>query len=141
MLAALEDGEWHERQEILSHSERFYLTNNAAAELRAKGYTIEHVKRGRDEDWYLLAARPGESVDGGLKEASAGHGPHPPAGVSLSPIFEVSEEEEWEGLRTLDEFPIAEGDGEGFAEPSSGEQLGLLGQAGPAPGAYSVEAA
>lgn len=40
MLKVLRDGRWHSRQEIFE-AEGFFLTNNAASELRSRGYKIE----------------------------------------------------------------------------------------------------
>lgn len=46
MLEVLRDGGVHSRTEIFERV-GFMLTNNAAAELRARGYTVEHrVERG-----------------------------------------------------------------------------------------------
>ena len=50
MLAALQDGEPKSRRELFERAGCFYLTNNAASELRARGYVIEQR---RDGDVYL----------------------------------------------------------------------------------------
>lgn len=57
MLAVLRinEGSWWTRQEIFRWSDRYFLTNNAAAELRARGFNVEHAKRGQD-DLYRLGA-------------------------------------------------------------------------------------
>jgi hypothetical protein len=41
MLDVLRDGKWHTRYDIFNATGRYFLTNNAATELRAAGYSIE----------------------------------------------------------------------------------------------------
>lgn len=42
MYQVLQDGRAHSRAELFEHG-GFYLTNNAAAELRAQGHAVEHT--------------------------------------------------------------------------------------------------
>lgn len=42
LLSILQDGEWHTRAMIFERAGRSFLTNNAAAELRAAGHVIEY---------------------------------------------------------------------------------------------------
>lgn len=50
MLAVLRDGREHSRHEIFRRTGRFFMTNNAAHELRRQGYA---VKQRRDGDTYI----------------------------------------------------------------------------------------
>lgn len=55
MLQVLQDGRPHSRREIFDAAGGYFLTNNAASELRARGYIIEHT-RTKSVDVYRLAA-------------------------------------------------------------------------------------
>jgi hypothetical protein len=52
MLDVLRDGRWHSRRDLWDAAGKFFLTNNAAAELRRKGHNVVY-DRGRDA--YRLA--------------------------------------------------------------------------------------
>jgi hypothetical protein len=65
MLAVLADGKEHTRADIFKASGKFFLTNNAAAELRSKGYDVRsrEIKRGEHGYFtglvvYWLVAKP-----------------------------------------------------------------------------------
>lgn len=55
LLDVLEDGRRYRREDIFRITERFFLTNNAAAELRAAGYDVRHEQDG-DVHIYWLAS-------------------------------------------------------------------------------------
>lgn len=48
MHAALKDGRPKTRRELFAHADAFYLTNNAASELRARGFTVSQWRDGED---------------------------------------------------------------------------------------------
>ncbi len=54
MLAVLSDGRKHTRADIFKASGQFFLTNNAAAELRAQGYDVRKEQQGRHVIIYWL---------------------------------------------------------------------------------------
>lgn len=57
LLAVLRDGRWHSRDEILQLSPGpFFLVNNAASDLRRKGYTVECRSAGRQYAYRLVSA-------------------------------------------------------------------------------------
>jgi hypothetical protein len=56
MLAALSDGREHSRRELLEASGEFYLTNNASAELRARGFNVVHRRKGGVDTYQLLGS-------------------------------------------------------------------------------------
>jgi hypothetical protein len=60
MLGVLRDGRKHSRVEIFKAAGRFFLTNNAASELRAKGYDVRHGRDGGLDVYWL--ASPATSV-------------------------------------------------------------------------------
>ena len=88
MLSVLRDGRPHSRQEIFEATGSFFLTNNAASELRAKGLTVEQ-RRDRGVVIYQLV---GVEHAGDVAEGSSGRDlpscegtpPDPHSGV-LSP--------------------------------------------------------
>lgn len=54
MLGVLRDGRWHSRREIWEATGKFFLTNNAANELRRRhGYDVEYD---RTDDAYRLVS-------------------------------------------------------------------------------------
>lgn len=57
MLAVLRDGAWHTRREI---QERvgFFLTNNAASELRSRGLTVEQRRLQGNYEYRLPVLPP-----------------------------------------------------------------------------------
>ena len=57
MLRALKisPGVWCSRTFLFAHADAYYLTNNAASELRARGFNVEHRRNGRG-DFYRLAS-------------------------------------------------------------------------------------
>jgi hypothetical protein len=54
MLRVLADGRPHSRQEILRAADTFFLTNNAASELRAQGYEIERTYKNGEPVYRLV---------------------------------------------------------------------------------------
>lgn len=56
MLEALRDGDWHSRHDIFYRAGRFFLTNNAAAELRARGFEVEHRRHQGNDEYRLNTA-------------------------------------------------------------------------------------
>jgi biotin operon repressor len=61
LLAVLQDGRPHSRREI---QERvgYFLTNNAASELRAKGYDVSYRREGRVDVYQLTTLAEGDSA-------------------------------------------------------------------------------
>lgn len=53
MLAVLRDGRIHSRDEIFQLAGRFFLTNNAASELRSRGFDVCHGRQGRLDVYWL----------------------------------------------------------------------------------------
>lgn len=93
MLEVLRDGRDHSRQDIFD-AHGYMLTNNAAAELRARGYDIQHSKHdGLDVYRYVGSlAEPDPSlapIPSSLGDASTGSGsasePPNPEGASGVP--------------------------------------------------------
>lgn len=72
MLEVLRDGRPHSREEIFERV-GFMLTNNAASELRDKGYDVEHRVERRIHIYQLV---------GGLDEAAAALSPGEPSAAS-----------------------------------------------------------
>ncbi len=66
MFEALADGP-KTRHEIWSHAGCFFLTNNAAAELRRDGHTVEYV---REDDSYRLLDERHESRGSAVSETA-----------------------------------------------------------------------
>lgn len=65
MLAALEGNHWRSRLDIFEHAGRFFLTNNAASELRALGYDVEERRFQGNYEYRLLSpTAPAEEPDG-----------------------------------------------------------------------------
>jgi hypothetical protein len=60
MLRVLRDGKRHSREEILRAAGSFFMTNNAAAELRKQGYNIRHAREGYLDVYWL--ERPDATV-------------------------------------------------------------------------------
>lgn len=56
MLDALEDG-CRTRDQLYAHAGRFFLTNNAAAELRAAGIPVTYLRVGGQDTYTLLDER------------------------------------------------------------------------------------
>jgi hypothetical protein len=54
MRHTLRSGDWRSRHEIFRDAGQFFLTNNAASELRARGFTVEQ-RRKRGEFQYRIA--------------------------------------------------------------------------------------
>lgn len=75
MLAVLLDGKPHSREDIFFRK-GFMLTNNAASELRAKGYDVEHWQEA-DVHYYRL-------VESSLPEAAVAHHNLPVAAAAAS---------------------------------------------------------
>jgi hypothetical protein len=63
MLAALEEGNWLSRQDLFRHAGTFYLTNNAASELRALGYNVEQRRREGKYEYRVSAVGPCQGLD------------------------------------------------------------------------------
>ncbi len=57
MLSVLADGRKRSRDEIFEAAGRFFLTNNAASELRAKGYDVRQGREGKLYVYWLVSAR------------------------------------------------------------------------------------
>lgn len=55
LFAVLRDGREHSRQDVFD-AEGFMLTNNAAAELRARGYDVRHRRRGGLDMYQLVGS-------------------------------------------------------------------------------------
>lgn len=56
MLAVLRLNEgWWSRNSIFTLAGCYFLSNNAAAELRARGFKVEHTRRGRIDLYRLVA--------------------------------------------------------------------------------------
>lgn len=66
LYAALKDGKPMSRREIFEHAGQFFCTNNAACELRQRGFDVPHTRDGRLDVYQL--------VDGSLTEREA-YGP------------------------------------------------------------------
>ena len=79
MLAALEDGEWLTRADLFNHARGFYLTNNAASELRALGHNVEQRRYLGNYEYRLCAGEPSvtlpTSTDGLPREVGGAAGP------------------------------------------------------------------
>lgn len=58
MLAVLSDGRLHSREEIFAKAGRFFLTNNAASQLRALGHDVRMERVSGTVYGYRLAGRP-----------------------------------------------------------------------------------
>jgi hypothetical protein len=57
MLRVLRDGKRHSREEILQLAGGFFLTNNAASELRRMGYDVQHAyEKGLHVYWLVPPA-------------------------------------------------------------------------------------
>ena len=57
LLSVLRDHRPHSRQDIFDRV-GYMLTNNAASELRACGYDIQHSRKGRVDVYQLLPSQP-----------------------------------------------------------------------------------
>ena len=95
MLRVLADGRPHSRQEILRSADTFFLTNNAASELRGRGHNIERTYKHGEPVYRLVGAlkeAPVPPVDGGssLTGASLSASPNP----SPSPLGGQSRSED-----------------------------------------------
>jgi hypothetical protein len=63
MLDVLRDGKRHDRDEIFRLAGRFFLTNNAAAELRKAGYDVRSGYQGENVVVYWLNAPAVKTVE------------------------------------------------------------------------------
>lgn len=81
MLHALQDGRWHSRREI---QERvgYFLTNNAASELRSKGYAVEQRRVKGNYEYRLSEGRALSSSN--ERDGNPSHPTLSPARPSLS---------------------------------------------------------
>lgn len=82
LLDVLEDGRRYKRDDIFRIAGRFFLTNNAMAELRAAGYDVRHEQDG-ELHIYWLAASPTEP------EASTQDDPFLPSSAASGSVDEV----------------------------------------------------
>lgn len=65
MLAVLQDGRKHTRHDIFRAAGEFFLTNNAASELRGRGVDVRHGKQdGADVYWLEQLDDPADSPQG-----------------------------------------------------------------------------
>lgn len=79
LLAVLSDGREHSRHDVFE-AYGFMLTNNAAAELRARGYDVQHRRKDGVDTYKLAALNPD-----GFPPAGAGPILPEPSGLSASP--------------------------------------------------------
>lgn len=84
LLAVLRDGREHSRHDVFE-SQGFMLTNNAASELRARGFAVVHRKK-KGLDTYQLQG----SLDEGAADAALPAMPGAPSSSELSPIPHAS---------------------------------------------------
>ena len=59
---ALSDGDWATREVIFQRSNRYFLTNNAAAELRDRGFIVEQRRVKQQHEYRVLSATASASV-------------------------------------------------------------------------------
>jgi hypothetical protein len=91
LLVVLQDGREHSRGDVF-HAYGFMLTNNAASELRARGYDVQHRRRD-GVDTYQLVSLDASSSDASsflgdvAEEASSGlsNQPHADAPAFTEP--------------------------------------------------------
>ena len=70
LLSCLRDGTPWTRYDIYEHVGEFFLTNNAAAELRERGFDVQHMRQGRLDVYQLVNGSLGEREQGSSGSAS-----------------------------------------------------------------------
>lgn len=107
MLEALADGERHSRHEIFALAGCFFLTNNAAAELRARGLEIEQTRDAEEFYYRLVSLRDATEQDlpgpaGPVASQSEDVGSHDPGSANpLKPSASLVSDDSDEQLRMV----------------------------------------
>jgi biotin operon repressor len=84
MLSVLKDGRTYSRREIMERA-GWFMTNNAAAELRARGYQVEHRKEKGNDVYQLVGALDEAAAHaiGAVPAASSSASSNPPGKPSM----------------------------------------------------------
>lgn len=89
LLAVLQDGRAHSRQDVFD-AYGFCLTNNAASELRARGYDVEHRRKDGLDTYRLVGSS--EPLPNPPRNGDASHllrGPERDDSGSLEPTVQI----------------------------------------------------
>lgn len=85
LLSVLRDGRRHSRDEIFERVGRFFLTNNAAAELRAQGVDVRYVRKDGVDFYWIESAESGSLDEAASSNPHSGASAHEHPGASTTP--------------------------------------------------------